>query len=106
MPGSEVGEDLRQGALVGVRHDAVGVDVEVVAVALLPRPRAATPFVLPGHVVEHQVEHQRDPLSPKVAREMTQVVHGAEVGPDGAVVLDRIAAVVVALARLEQGHEV
>jgi hypothetical protein len=57
-------------------------------------------------VVEDQVEDQADAAAAQGGGEVAQVVHGAEVGPDAAVVLHGVAAVVVTLARLEQRHQV
>ena len=62
--------------------------------------------MLAGDVVEDQVHDQADALAAQGGREVAQVVGGAEVGADRAVVLDGVAAVVVALARLEQRHQV
>ena len=106
VAGGEVGEDLGQRALVGVRHLAVGEDVEVVAVARLPRARPPGPLVLAGDVVEHEVEHERDAVPAQGPGQLAEVVDVTEVGPHRAVVLHGVAAVVVALARLQQRHEV
>ena len=62
--------------------------------------------MLAGDVVEDQVEHQADALAAQRGGELAQVVDGAEVRRDRPVVLDGVAAVVVALARLEQRHQV
>ena len=106
VAGGEVGEDLRQGALVGVGLSAVGEDEEVVAVALLAGAGPHRPLVLGGHVVEDEVHHQGDALGAQLAGQVLEVVHGAQVGAHGAVVGHRVAAVGVAGARGEQGHEV
>ena len=106
VAGGEVGEDLRQGALVGVGLGTVGEDEEVVAVALLAGARPRRPLVLGGHVVENEVHHQRDALGAQFAGQVLEVVHGAQARAHGAVVGHRVAAVGVAGARGEQGHEV
>ena len=106
VAGGEVGEDLRQGALVGVGLGAVGEDEEVVAVALLAGAGPHRPLVLGGHVVEDEVHHQGDALGAQLAGQVLKVLHGAQVRAHGAVVGDRVAAVGVARARGEQGHEV
>ena len=64
------------------------------------------PGVLAGHVVEHQVHDQADPAAAQGGRQVAQVVDRAEVGTHRAVVLHRVPAVVVALARLQQRHQV
>ena len=63
VAGREVREHLRQARLVRVRDAAVGMHVEVVAVALLAGPGPHRPLVLGGDVVEHQVQAQRDPVA-------------------------------------------
>ncbi len=102
----EVGEDLRQRLLERVGEAAVGVDVEVVAVRRVPGAGAHGPVVLAGDVVEDQVEHQADAAPAQRGGELAQVVDRAEVGAHGAVVLHGVAAVVVAVAGLQQRHQV
>ena len=62
--------------------------------------------MLARDVVEHEVEHEADPCLPQLGGQGAQVVHGAQVGAHRPVVGHRVAAVVVALARLQQRHEV
>ena len=102
----EVREDLRQRALEVVGHVAVLEDVEVVPVRRVARPGARRPVVLAGDVVEHQVHHQADALAAERGGELAQVLGAAEVGVHRPEVPDGVAAVVVALARLEQRHQV
>ncbi len=106
VPGREVREDLRQRRLEGVGQRPVRVDVEVLAVRRVPRPRPVRPVVLTRDVVEDQVHHEADPALAQRAGEVTQVVHRAEVGAHRAVVLHGVPAVVVAVAGLEQRHQV
>lgn len=49
----EVGEDLRQRPLVGVRLLSIGIDVEVVAICRISRLRAPRPIMFAGNVVQH-----------------------------------------------------
>ncbi|CCI53145.1 hypothetical protein BN13_30097 [Nostocoides jenkinsii Ben 74] len=106
IAGGEVRENLRQGRLEGVRLGAVGIDVEVVAVAALPRLGPRRPFVLPRDVVEHKIHHQGDAATPQHRGEVPQVPDRAEVGTNLAVVRHRVATVVVAIARAQQRHQV
>ena len=71
-----------------------GADVEVVAVALLPRERPLEPLVLGGDVVEDHVEHGTDAVLGEGGDELVEVLHGAHGGVDGAVVGDVVAVVV------------
>ena len=57
-------------------------------------------------MVEDEVHDQGDALGAQLAGQVLEVVHGAQVRAHGAVVGDRVAAVGVAGARGEQGHEV
>ena len=59
-----------------------------------------------GDVIEHQVDHQRDAAFPQPLRHIREILHGAEVAADGTVVSHRVAAVVGALAGLQQRHQV
>ena len=102
----EVREHLGQRPLVGVGLGPVGVDVEVVLVVLLARPRADRPVVLARDVVEDQVEDEAHPVLAQRGRQVAEVVDRPEVGADRAVVPHRVPAVVVARPRLEQRHEV
>ena len=104
--GREVGEDLRQRPLELVRQVAVGEDVEVVPVRRLAGPGARRPVVLARDVVEHEVHDQADALAAQRGGELAQVLGAAQLGLDRTVVADGVPAVVVALARLEQRHQV
>ena len=103
---SEIREHLGHGRLVGVGKRTVRMDVEVVAVRRLPRPGPDCPLVLAGHVVEDQVDNQADPSSTQPPGEFLQILGGTEVWADRAVVADGVPAVVVAVARLQQRHQV
>ena len=101
-----VGEDLAQGALVGVGLGAVREDEVVLGVVGVARQRSLRPAVLVGGVVEDEVEHQADAVLPQERGEGAQIVDGAQLRVDGAIVADGIAAVVVAFRRAEERHEV
>ena len=58
VAGGEVRKDLGEDLLVLVGLGAVGVDEEVVAVALLAGPGAPGPLVLGGDVVKDEVDDQ------------------------------------------------
>ena len=62
--------------------------------------------MLPGDVVEHEVEHERDAVTAQGLGQLTEVVDVTEVGTHRAVVLHGVATVVVALAWLQERHEV
>ena len=106
VAGGEVGEDVGEGALVGVGNGPVGVDVEVLAVRGVAGPGALGPLVLAGHVVEDEVEDEADAGVVEVLGEGREVVHRAEVRAHRAVVGHGVATVVVALPGAQQGHEV
>ena len=59
-----------------------------------------------GDMVEHQVDHQRDAAFPQSLRHIREIVHGSKVAADGTVVGHRVAAIVGALTRLQQRHQV
>ena len=62
--------------------------------------------MLARHVVEDEVEDEADAGVVEVLGEGLEVVHRPEVGAHRAVVGHGVAAVVVALARAQEGHEV
>jgi hypothetical protein len=62
--------------------------------------------VLARRVVEHDVDAQRHPVRAQLARELAQVVHRAQRRLDGAVVRDRVAAVVGLGPRVQERHQV
>ena len=102
----EVGEHLGQRALVGVGQLAVGEDAEVGAVVRIAATGRLRPLVLAGDVVEHEVEAQADAPLPQRGGQPAQVVDGAQVGADRAVVGDGVPAVVGTRPGLEQRHQV
>ena len=102
----EVREHLGQRLLVGVGHLAVGVEMEESAVVLVAVARELGPAMFVCHMVQHQVEGERDPPPAQRARQVTQVVHGAQVVADCAIVHHRVPAVVRPGARLEQRQQV
>ena len=79
--------------------------MEVVAVDQVSGAGRYGPLVFPRHMVEDEVDHQADATRPERRREVAEVVHRAEIRPHRAIVLDGVAAVVVALPRLQQRHE-
>ncbi len=101
-----VGENLAQRAVVGVGHGAVGEDEVVVGEFLVAGLRRLRPAVLVRRVVEDEVQHEADAVLAQFRRQRAQIVHRAEPWVDLAVVADGIAAVVVALRRLEERHQV
>ena len=58
--GSEIGEHLGQRLLEPVGLDPVRVDPEVPAVVRIAGPRRHRPGVLPGNVIEHEIDNQAD----------------------------------------------
>jgi hypothetical protein len=104
--GGVVGEHLGQGALVAVRLGAVGEDPVEGPVRRVAGRRGERPRVLRGGVVEHQVDAQGHAAVVQVGRQLLQVGHGAQPGVDRVVVDHGVAAVVVPLARCQQGHQV
>ena len=69
------------------------------------RLRRQCPAMFVRGVVEDEVEHQADAVLAQIRRQGAQVVHGAQFWVDLAVVADGIAAVIVAVGRLEERHE-
>jgi hypothetical protein len=106
VAGREVGEHLRQGGLVGVRHLPVGVDVEVGPLVGVAGAGGRGPLVLTRDVVQHQVEAQADPVGAQRRRQLAQVLERAEVGAHRPVVHHRVAAVVGRRTRGQQRHQV
>ena len=108
LPGAKSGKTSGSVALVAVGQRAVGEDVEVVAVAPGRRPAPAAPTSCSRATwLSTRSRHEADPAARAApSASVAQVVHGAEVGAHRAVVGDRVAAVVVALARLQQRHQV
>ena len=104
--GRGTGKDLRQRPLVGVGLGAVGIDQVHLTVGRLPGGGLACPFVLACGVVQDQVNAQRDAALAQVAGEFLEVGHGADPWIHRVVVLHRIAAVVLPVARPEQWHQV
>ena len=98
LPGAKRREHLREGSLVLVGHRAIGEDVEVAAVPRLAGACRLGPRVFAGDVVEHEVETEADAVAAGGRRQRLQVVDRPEVGADGAVVGDGVAAVVGARA--------
>ena len=78
-------------------------DVEVVAVALLPGQCPLEPLVLGRGVIEDHVEHDAAPVGLQGGDEVVEVLQGAHVRVDGAVVGHVIA--VVLARRGEEGVE-
>ena len=73
---------------------------------LVAGERGLRPRVLARGVVEDDVDAQRHPGCAQVGGERAQVVDRAERGLDGAVVDDRVAAVVGLRPRVQQRHQV
>lgn len=101
-----VGEDLANGALVGIRHRAVGEDPVVLiegghAVGGLQRPR-----VVVGRVVEDEIEAETDPGRAQIPRKFREVLGRPKVRADIAIGRDRIPAVVIPVRHREKRHEV
>ena len=92
--GRGVREDLRQRPLVRVRQRPVREDEVEIPVRGIAGRRQAGPPVLPGGVVEHQVDAQRHAAGAQVGGQRLQVAHGAEARIDRVVVDHRVAAVV------------
>jgi hypothetical protein len=101
-----VGEDLAQRAFVGVGHGAVGEQEVVVGVLRVAGAGGQRPAVLVRRVVADEIEHQADAGAAQFLGQGAQVFHAAQARVHGAVVADRIAAVVVAFRRAEQRHQV
>ena len=59
-----------------------------------PARAAIGPCVLPGDVVEHEVEAQADPVAAQHRCQLAEIIGRAEVGADRAVVGDGVPAVV------------
>ena len=98
-------EDLRQSLFVGIGKAPVREDMEVVPVGRVAAPGRHGPLMFPRHMVEDEVDHQADATRPERRGQVPEVVNGAEIRPYRAIVLDGVAAVVVARARPEQRHE-
>jgi len=62
--------------------------------------------VLVRGVVEHEIEHQADPLAAQIGGQRGELVGGAQRGVDVAVAADGVAAVAVVLRAAEQRHQV
>ena len=101
-----VREDLPGRALERVRKGAVPVDPVEPFEVRVPRGRGPGPLVLVGGVVEHEVQHERDPLRAQLGGQLRELVHGPEGRVHAPVGGDRVAAVGVARGALVQGHEV
>ena len=100
-PAAHGGEDVTQGALVDVRQRPVGeeeVEALVLGVASLRAPR---PLMLVGGVVEDEVEHQADAMLLELARQLSQLFDRAQPRVDAAVAADGVAAVTIAIRRVE-----
>ena len=101
-----VGKDLARGQLVGIRHLAIGEDQVEILEPVFARDRLLRPLVLVARVVEDEVENERDARRTQVGREFGQLRHRAEARVHAAIARHGVAAVVVALGRVEQRHEV
>jgi hypothetical protein len=63
-----MGKDLRQGPLIGIGLAAIGEGMEIVQILRFTVDGALRPFMLPGHVIQHQIEAQTDPPCPQLIR--------------------------------------
>ncbi len=102
----EVGEDLRQRALKGVRLRPVGVHQVVGLISRVAGGRAPRPLMLLGRVVADKVDAQANALGSQPGGHLGQIGHRAQRRVDGAIVGHGVAAVVRAVARGQQGHQV
>ena len=105
VAGGVVGKDLRQRRLVGVRHSAILEGPVEGELALVAGQRGLRPGVLARGVVDDDVDAQRHALGAQTGGQAAQVVHRPERGLDGAVVGDRVAAVVRRGPRAQERHE-
>ena len=101
-----VGEDLGHRLLILVGHGAVVKAVVEVLVIGVPGHGPAGPFVAGSGVVHHEVQAQADARRPQLLGQGGQVGVGAKGGIHLVEVLHRIAAVVVGMGHLQQGHQV
>ena len=105
-PGVVVREDLPRGALELVRHGALRVHPVEAFVERVPGGRGPGPLVLVGGVVEHEVQHQGDPVGPQLGGQVREIRHGPQVRVHPAVGGHRVPPVRVAGGALVEGHEV
>ena len=101
-----VGEDFTQGAVVLVRHPAVGEDVVEVVVEWITGGAAFCPFVFIGSVVKDEIDNGGNTCFVQCGNDIAQVVYCAQSRIDIAVAADCIAAVAFAFRTFKQGHQV
>ena len=102
----QIGKDLGQGALVGVRQRPVRIGQVEGQGVRVARSRRLRPWVAVGGVVHDQVEHEAAPRSVQAADKGAKVVEGAEGRVDVAIVVDGVAAVVLASPGPQHAHQV
>ena len=98
-------KNFPQSFFVKIGHSSVRENSIHIAVIRIAGFGFESPFMLVGSVVDHQVQHQADPLGAQVPRELRQLGHGTQGRvhfPEGA---DGISAVVFVFRHFEERHE-
>ena len=106
VAGRGVGEHLRNGLLVLVGDGAVVIEV---VIGLKPRVSCLCrhgPAVGAGGVVHDKIQTQADAGFPQFTGQVFQILVGAKGRVYGIEILHRIAAIVVGVGHLQQGHQV